>query len=238
MLSIKGLNLLIGHQQILKDIHLNIETTGEMIGIMGPNGAGKSSFLKSILGEFKATGDALWNKIPIKQQLTNITYIPQRNELDLDFPITVNNALLTGYYQTSGWFKPLKKEAYIKREKLLHDLQLTNLKHKTLNQLSGGQLQRVLLAKALMKDSSLMCLDEPFVGIDFKSEEIMLNLLNKLKREGKLILIVHHDIHKAKRYFDKIILLNQSLIQFGPSHDVLTEENIKQTFLYGGVNNE
>ncbi|UTI86194.1 ATP-binding cassette domain-containing protein [Mammaliicoccus sciuri] len=97
----------------------------------------------------------------------------------------------------------------------MSELQLTELKDKTLNQLSGGQLQRVLLAKSLMKDSDLLCLDEPFVGIDFKSEEIMINMLRRLKSEGKLIIIVHHDIQKAKLYFDRIILLNRTIKFFG-----------------------
>lgn len=235
MLQVKNLNLSLGHQHILHDITLTIESSGELIGIMGPNGAGKSSLLKSILGEFKATGETLWNDKPVKQQLTELIYIPQRNSLDLDFPITVKDSLITGYYQTSGWFRPMKKEAYIKRDELLNELQLTNLKNKMLNELSGGQLQRVLLAKALMKESDFLCLDEPFVGIDFNSEEIMINLLRRLKSEGKLIVIVHHDIQKAKEYFDRIILLNQSLKFFGSANEALTDENIKEVFLKDGV---
>nr|WP_263314803.1 metal ABC transporter ATP-binding protein [Mammaliicoccus sp. Marseille-Q6498] len=234
MLQVKNLNLVLGHQHILHDINLTIDSSGELIGIMGPNGAGKSSFIKSILGEFKSTGEALWYGIPIKNQLSNITYIPQRNQLDLDFPITVKDALVTGYYQTSGWFKPMNKQVLFKRNQLLSDLQLTDLKDKTLNQLSGGQLQRVLLAKALMKDSFFLCLDEPFVGIDFKSEEIMIQLLKQLKSEGKLILIVHHDIHKAEAYFDRIILLNRTLKYFGPSSEALTDDKIKEVFLKDG----
>lgn len=129
----------------------------------------------------------------------------------------------------------MKKEAYIKRDELLNELQLTNLKDKMLNELSGGQLQRVLLAKALMKESDFLCLDEPFVGIDFKSEEIMINLLRQLKSEGKLILVVHHDIQKAKEYFDRIILLNRSLKFFGSANEALSDENIKEVFLKDGV---
>lgn len=234
MLQVKHMDLYFGYQHILHDINLTIASSGSLIGIMGPNGAGKSSFIKSILGECPASGASLWNGKPIKQQLTKITYIPQRNQLDLDFPITVKDSLMTGYYQTSGWFKPMKKEAYIKRDQLLKELQLTDLKDRTLNQLSGGQLQRVLLAKALMKDSELLCLDEPFVGIDFKSEAIMMQSLRQLKSEGKLILIVHHDIQKAKAYFDEILLLNQSIKYFGPASEVLTDENIKEVFLKEG----
>lgn len=235
MLQVKNMDLFIGQQHILHDVNLTIESSGELIGIMGPNGAGKSSLIKSILGEFNATGEAFWNGKPLKQQLTQLTYIPQRNQLDLDFPITVKDSLITGYYQTSGWFRPIKKEAYIKRDRLLAGLQLTDLKDKTLNQLSGGQLQRVLLAKALMKDGDLLCLDEPFVGIDFRSEEIMIQILRQLKSEGKLILIVHHDIHKAKAYFDRILLLNRSIKFFGSASEALSDENIKEVFLKEGV---
>lgn len=234
MLKVENLNLTIGQQHILHDINFNIEANSELIGIMGPNGAGKSSLIKSILGELKSTGHVTWNDSPAGQQLTEVTYIPQRNQLDLDFPITVKDSLLTGFYQTSGWFKPLSKAAYTKQKQLLNQLQLEPFKDKTLNQLSGGQLQRVLLAKSLMKDSEFLCLDEPFVGIDFKSEAIMMQLLRSLRDSGKLILIVHHDIHKAKQYFDRIILLNQTLKFFGPTEDALTDENIKEVFLKEG----
>jgi ABC-type Mn2+/Zn2+ transport system ATPase subunit len=105
MLQVKNLNLYLGQQHILHDINLTIKSTGELIGIMGPNGAGKSSFIKSILGEFKASGEVYWQDKPINQQLKQLTYIPQRNQLDLDFPITVQDSLLTGYYATSGWFR-------------------------------------------------------------------------------------------------------------------------------------
>lgn len=231
MLSIENLNLHLGNKHVLKNVTLRLPLNGEMIGIMGPNGSGKSSLIKSIIGELPAKGKVSIQEQPATQRLTDMTYIPQKSLLDLDFPINVQDLVLTGCYQEIGWFRRVPKAIRSKRDALLKELELYDLRKRQLHALSGGQLQRVLIARALMSDSHIFLLDEPFVGIDFKSEHMIFNKLQQLKEQGKLILIVHHDLSTAASYFDRILLLNQSVAFFGPSAEALKPENIESVFL-------
>lgn len=231
MLEIKNLNLHLGKKHVLKDINLTLPIQGEIIGIMGPNGAGKSSLFKSLIGEFKATGEQLLNQQPLSSVLKSITYIPQKAHIDLDFPIGVEVVILSGSYGNIGWFKPVTKKVKSRLESLLTTLELNDLRHRQISELSGGQLQRVLVARALMHSNQVYMLDEPFVGIDFHSEKLIFNLLQHLKSENKLILIVHHDLSKATQYFDRIILLNRTIRFFGDSDIAMQPEQLNQTFL-------
>ncbi|MBI5975135.1 metal ABC transporter ATP-binding protein [Staphylococcus canis] len=231
MLIIDKLNLFLGHKHILKNISLKLPIKGEIIGIMGPNGSGKSSLIKSIVGEHPTNGTLTLNDQPIHHVLTDITYIPQKSTLDLDFPINVEDLVLSGSYQDTGWFKPISKSVKTQRNQLLKELKLYDLRKRQLNTLSGGQLQRVFIARALMSDSQVYLLDEPFVGIDFTSEQIIFQKLQELKNSGKLILIVHHDLSTARDYFSRIILLNQSIMFFGDANEALQPEHIEHVFL-------
>ncbi|MCJ1655243.1 metal ABC transporter ATP-binding protein [Staphylococcus sp. NRL 21/187] len=232
MIEMNNMNLHLNHKHVLKDISLKIPISGEIIGIMGPNGAGKSSLLKCLIGEFNATGEMyLYGKF-IHKQLQYITYIPQKAQLDLDFPINVEKVILSGCYQTIGWFKRVDHASKVKFQILLKDLDLESLQFKQISELSGGQLQRVLVARALMSDSSVYLLDEPFVGIDFNSEQLIMDKLRQLKIQGKLILIVHHDLSKAEHYFDRILLLNRTVRFFGPSHQAMQSQYLNRTFLF------
>ena len=232
MLEVNNLNLFLGNKHILKDIGFKIPITGEMIGIMGPNGAGKSSLLKSLIGDFQATGTQLLYQRPIHTQLKYMTYIPQKSNIDLDFPINVEKVILSGCYGDIGWFNQPRHETKIQLNQLLDDLDLKSLKRKQISALSGGQLQRVLVARALMSKSQLYLFDEPFVGIDYKSEQLIMNKIRQLKSQGKLILIVHHDLSKASQYFDRIMLLNQTLRYFGDAEDAMNNDTLlNDTFM-------
>lgn len=231
MLEIKNLNLYINNKHVLEDINLSIPVAGEIIGIMGPNGAGKSSLLKSLIGEFKATGDKLLLHKPLTSSFKYITYIPQKSNIDLDFPINVSDVVISGAYKNIGWFKSVDKNHKARLNQLLDILELQDLKSRQISQLSGGQLQRVLVARALMNDSDLYLLDEPFVGIDFHSEQLIIELINQLKANNKLVMIVHHDLSKATDYFDRIILLNRNVRFFGPSDIAMQPKNLNDAFL-------
>ncbi|WP_278925887.1 metal ABC transporter ATP-binding protein [Staphylococcus auricularis] len=231
MLTVEDLNLTLGHKQVLSDINLEIPVEGEIIGIMGPNGAGKSSLLKSIIGEFHATGEMKLNGKDTTSQLKSITYIPQKAQIDLDFPISVEDVIISGAYKDIGWFKFVKSNTKQKLTELLDTLKLTSLRHNQISELSGGQLQRVLIARALMSESDVYFLDEPFVGIDFQSEQLIIQQLQALKAQNKLMLIVHHDLSKASEYFDRIILLNKTVRYFGDSQEAVESDKLNKTFL-------
>ncbi|MCG3402285.1 metal ABC transporter ATP-binding protein [Staphylococcus massiliensis] len=230
MLEIKNLHLFLGNRHVLQNINLALPINGDIIGVMGPNGAGKSSLLKSITKTFKASGQITINDQPIHKHLKKLSYIPQKSQLDLDFPINVEKVILSGCFKHIGWFRKIShydKGRYIK---LIKDLELYDLRHRQIKALSGGQLQRVLVARALMSQSDVYLLDEPFTGIDFHSEAVIFKQIEKLKQEGKLVIIVHHDIQSARDYFDKVILINQDIIAFGETQDVLTDMHINRTF--------
>lgn len=231
MLKVENLNLTLGNKHVLQDINLSIPIQGEIVGIMGPNGAGKSSFIKSLIGEFKPTGSAQLNDDSIQNNLKHVTYIPQKAHIDLDFPINVEHVVLSGAYKDIGWFRWVTPTTKQRLNQLMQTLELEDLRHRQISELSGGQLQRVLVARALMSESTLYLLDEPFVGIDFHSEQIIMHQLRKLKEEGKLLLIVHHDLSKTEEYFDRVILLNRNIRYFGDSITAMQPENLNKTFL-------
>ncbi|PHK50460.1 metal ABC transporter ATP-binding protein [Staphylococcus edaphicus] len=237
MLEVKDLNLSLGNKQVLQNIDLSIPIQGEIIGIMGPNGAGKSSLIKSLIGEFKPTGSALLNDDYIQNNLKYVTYIPQKAHIDLDFPINVEHVVLSGAYKDIGWFKWITSSTRQRLNQLMQTLELEDLRHRQISELSGGQLQRVLVARALMSESILYLLDEPFVGIDFHSEQIIMQQLRKLKEQGKLLLIVHHDLSKTEAYFDRVILLNKTIRFFGDSVTAMQPEHLNKTFLNATVQN-
>ena len=149
----------------------------------------------------------------------------------LDFPIKVDQVILSGCYEDIGWFKKASVVEKTKLNQLLNDLELDHIRHRQIAELSGGQLQRVLVARALMSNSDIYCLDEPFVGIDIYSEQLIMKKIKHLRHMGKLILIVHHDLSKADQYFDRILLLNQSLQFLGPTKEALSSKRLNATFI-------
>lgn len=238
MIEINNLNLTLQHKHVLKNISLKLPLNGEIVGIMGPNGSGKSTLVKTLVGELRYQGRIELNGKPLSNQKRRIAYVPQKMTLDLDFPIDVESLVLSGSYGEIGWFKRIPNQKRQQCHLLLQELELFDLRKRPLHTLSGGQLQRVILARTLMRTHDIYILDEPFVGIDFKSEKMIIQKLNALKNEGKLIIIVHHDLSTASNYFDRVLLLNQSIQFFGPTRDVLTPANIEQTFLASLHTNE
>ncbi|GAA0297600.1 iron/zinc/copper transport system ATP-binding protein [Gracilibacillus halotolerans] len=196
--------------------------SGELVGIIGPNGAGKSTVLKAILhlipfdkGEVKIFGKK------VKHMRKKMAYVPQRSEIDWDFPIHVLDTVLIGTYPELGLFRrPGKKEKDWAMECLKQVGMEKFYKHQ-IGELSGGQQQRVFIARALAQRAEIFLLDEPFVGIDMTSEEMIIQLLKRLRDEGKTIVVVHHDLSKANDYFDELILLNKELIHMGSTETVL-----------------
>lgn len=168
----------------------------------------------------------------IHKQLQYITYIPQKAQLDLDFPINVEKVILSGCYQTIGWFKRVDHASKMKFHKLLRDLDLESLQYKQISELSGGQLQRVLVARALMTDSTIYLLDEPFVGIDFNSEQLIMEKLQHLKIRANLFSLCIMICRKLNNILIEFFLLNRTVRFFGPSHQAMQPQNLNRTFLF------
>lgn len=226
-------HLLVNYEKhsVLWDISLKIPNGGKLVAIVGPNGAGKTTLVKSILGVIKSrSGKILFAGEPLKKKRKSIAYIPQRESVDWDFPITVEEVVLMGCYARLGLFRKPKASD---RKRALHYLSLVGMENyskRQISELSGGQQQRVFIARALMQEAAIYFLDEPFVGIDSTSEKVILSILTKLRSEGKTIFVINHDLDQVKESFDWAIMLNTRLVACGPIEDIFIPELLKQTF--------
>ncbi|MBN8201003.1 MULTISPECIES: metal ABC transporter ATP-binding protein [Bacillaceae] len=229
-ISIEDLHVSYFGNEAVTGVSLSVNT-GNLVGIIGPNGAGKSTFLKAMLnlipkdkGAVKVLGK------PIAEVRKSIAYVPQRNDIDWDFPITVLDAVLIGTYPHLKLFRRPKKKDKEWAMECLQRVGMQEFSRRQIGELSGGQQQRVFLARALAQKADLFFLDEPFVGVDVSSEETIVNILKELCRQGKTVIVVHHDLSKANDYFNQLILLNKELISFGTVEEVFKPEVIAKAY--------
>lgn len=201
--------------EALRNVSFTVEE-GNLVGIIGPNGAGKSTLLKVLLNLIKKdTGKVEILGKSIKEMKTKVAYVPQRSNIDWDFPITVMDTVLIGTYPNLGIFKRPKKEHKAWALECLKKVGMADYGNRQIGELSGGQQQRVFLARALAQKPEMYFLDEPFVGVDVTSEEKIISILKELRDSGKTVVVVHHDLSKASDYFNELILLNKELIEHG-----------------------
>jgi manganese transport system ATP-binding protein len=229
-LTVKNLFVSYHGAEAVKDVSFSIEE-GALVGIIGPNGAGKSTLLKALLNLIpKDKGDVQIKGKSFSELRKTVAYVPQRSNIDWDFPITVLDTVLIGTYPNLGLFKRPKASEKEWAMECLKKVGMESFSKRQIGELSGGQQQRVFLARALAQKSDIFLLDEPFVGIDVSSEETIIAILQELKRSGKTILVVHHDLSKVSDYFDQLILLNKELIGFGDIEDVLRPDVLSKAY--------
>lgn len=215
---------------VLWDVSLSIPS-GKLVGIVGPNGAGKSTLLKAILGLVEpVSGKITLLGEPLKHVKKQIAYVPQRESVDWDFPITVEELVLMGRYGRLSWGERLRESDYEAADHVLKLVEMSEFKKRQINELSGGQKQRIFIARALIQDADLLFLDEPFAGIDLASENLILSILKGLTKEGKSVFVVHHDLPAIETHFDWAILLNLRLCGAGPVHQVFNPVTLQETY--------
>jgi manganese/zinc/iron transport system ATP- binding protein len=231
-LEIHDLTVAYTKRPVLYGIDLEVPR-GSIVGIVGPNGAGKSTLIKSVMGLLPAASG--WIKVfgkPFKQAVTRVGYVPQRESVDWDFPVSALDVVLMGRYGRLGPFKrPSKADREIAMA-CLEKVKMTPYAKRQISNLSGGQQQRVFLARALAQESDLYLMDEPFVGVDATTESAIIEILRELQSQGKTLMVVHHDLTTAPDYFDRILLLNMRVVAYGKTEDVFTFENLQTA--YGG----
>ncbi|MEM8727886.1 MAG: metal ABC transporter ATP-binding protein [Chlamydiota bacterium] len=214
----------------LWDIDVSIPG-GNLVGIVGPNGAGKSTLLKALLGLVTPlSGSVYFFGRPFAEVRDRIAYIPQKETIDWDFPITVFDGVLMGrYLKLKGlkWYKKADKEA---AGKILDRLEMGFLADRQIGALSGGQQQRLFIARALLQEADVLLLDEPFAAVDKATEEIVIHILKDLRDRGKTILVVHHDLKTARDYFDRALLINTALVSSGKVEDALSVDNLARAY--------
>ena len=222
-IEIKNLTVAYGENIALEDFNLDVEI-GSLMALVGPNGAGKSTliktilkFLKQITGEIKISGKSL-------------AYVPQRNSVDWDFPTTLFDVVEMGCYGRVGLFKRVNKEEKVKVLKAIEQVGMLDFKNRQISELSGGQQQRTFIARALVQEADIYLMDEPFQGVDSTTEKSIVNILKKLKSEGKTLLVVHHDLQTVPTYFESVTFINKTVIASGKVKEVFTQENIDKTY--------
>ncbi|MGX8795085.1 metal ABC transporter ATP-binding protein [Fusibacter sp. JL298sf-3] len=230
IITVEDMTVAYNEKPVLWDIDLQIPR-GVLMAIVGPNGAGKSTLIKAMLSLIKpVTGKVLFNGATYDTQRRFIGYVPQRGSVDWDFPTTVQDVVLMGRYGHVGWFKrPKKQDKHIAFE-ALKKVGMNDYANRQISQLSGGQQQRVFLARALVQEADIYFMDEPFQGVDAKTERAVIEILKELRRQGKTVIVVHHDLQTVPEYFDWVTLLNTQMVASGPVSDVFTEENLRKTY--------
>ncbi|GIV34632.1 MAG: manganese transport system ATP-binding protein MntB [Chitinophagales bacterium] len=217
---------------VLWDIDFSVPA-GCLAGIIGPNGSGKTTLIKAIMGLVPINSGyvKLFNK-SVAEVRTQVSYIPQRETVDWNFPASVKDVVMMGRYGKRGLFRRLTAEDENMVHECLKKVGMADLANRQIARLSGGQQQRIFLARALAQDALLYLMDEPFNGIDATTEEDIMNILREMRLKGKTILVVHHDLQSAMEYFDWFILLNTRLVAYGPRKEVFTPHLLQET--YGG----
>lgn len=231
-LSIHDLTVAYHRKPVVWDVDLEIPK-GKLVGLVGPNGAGKSTLIKACL-ELIPTSSGLVRIFgePYRKQRNLVGYVPQRESVDWDFPVSVLDVVAMGTYGRLGWFKRVTQRNKAEAMQALERVGLADYAHRQISQLSGGQQQRTFLARALAQNASLYLMDEPFAAVDAATERAIVTVLQELRDKGKTCLVVHHDLSTVAEYFDWVVLLNMRVVDAGPTAEVFHQDNLKKT--YGG----
>ena len=206
---------------------------GTICALVGVNGSGKSTLFKSIMGMIKPTkGQVTFNNISVKQALKQniIAYVPQTEEVDWDFPVLVSDVVMMGRYGHMSFLRIPSKEDKRQVDLALDRVNMLDFKHRQIGQLSGGQKKRVFLARALAQQGKVLLLDEPFTGVDVKTENAIIDLLKDLRDEGHLILVSTHNLGSVPEFCDQVVLINQTVLAFGETKTTFTPQNLMTTF--------
>ena len=232
-IQVDDLTVAYNYKPVLWDIDLVIPE-GVLMAIVGPNGAGKSTLIKAILGIIEpiAGSVAIYGE-PYKKQRKLVAYVPQKGSVDWDFPTTALDVVMMGTYGSLGWIKrPGQKQTKAALE-ALEKVDMLSFKSRQISQLSGGQQQRIFLARALVQNASIYFMDEPFQGVDASTEIAIINILKELRKAGKTVVVVHHDLQTVPEYFDWVTFLNVKKIAAGAVKDIFNDNNLTKTY---GIN--
>lgn len=231
-LHVEDLTVSYHGKPVLWDIDLDVPP-GVMAAIVGPNGAGKSTLIKSILGLVPSVaGHVTLHGLPYRKARRRVGYVPQRSSVDWDFPTTALDVVMMGLYGRLGWLRrPGRRERNQAREALTM-VGMQEFADRQISQLSGGQQQRVFLARALVQQADVYFLDEPMAGVDATTERAIVEILRRLRDQGKTVIVVHHDLQTVRSYFDWMLILNVRVIAQGRVKDIYTAEHLRRA--YGG----
>ncbi len=210
--------------------------TGTICGLVGVNGAGKSTLFKAIMGFVKPTvGKVSIADQEVRQALKKnlVSYVPQTEEVDWNFPVLVEDVVMMGRYGHMGFMRRPARADHQAVDNALERVDMGAYKKRQIGELSGGQRKRVFVARALAQGGQIILLDEPFTGVDIKTEESLVALFRLLAREDRLILVSTHNLGSVPNFCDDVMLINQSLLAHGPVETTFTQSNLAKAF--GGI---
>ncbi|MFB6277119.1 MAG: metal ABC transporter ATP-binding protein [Halothece sp.] len=229
-IHISGLEVHYRRVLALKGINCEIRP-GRVTGMIGPNGAGKSTLIKSMLGLVNPVrGKVCFQNQPLTEQLDQVAYLPQRSKIDWTYPATVWDVVMMGRVRKTGWFHRFSNVSRRLAAESLDRVGLSEYRDRAIGELSGGQQQRVFIARALAEQAHIFCFDEPFAGIDKKTESVIFDILHELAEAGHIVLVVHHDLGNSIVNFDDLILLNRELVAHGTRKEVLNADNLQHAY--------
>jgi ABC-type Mn2+/Zn2+ transport system ATPase subunit len=215
---------------VLLDVSFQVPQ-GTRVAVVGPNGAGKSTLFKALVGLMPLRqGRVLIHSLPLGHHLDCVAYVPQREEVDWKFPVTVSDVVMMGRYGTLGWLKRPGKLDRLVVARSLDQMGVANLARDPIGDLSGGQQQRVFLARALAQEPHILLMDEPFTGVDASTQEATLQLLDELKSANVTVMVSTHDLTLANERFDRVLLINRRLIAYDSAAQVFTPETVTRAF--------
>ena len=231
-LSIHDLTVAWHQKPVLWDVDLDIPA-GCLACIVGPNGAGKSTLIKACLDLVPAvSGEVRVFGKPYRQHRRRVGYVPQRESVDWEFPVSALDVVAMGTYGRLGWLRPVGSRQRAEAMAALERVGMEHFANRQISQLSGGQQQRVFLARALVQDADLYLMDEPFASVDAATEQAIVEVLRTLQKQGRTVVVVHHDLQTVPEYFDWAVLLNMRVVAAGPIEAAFTAEHLRAT--YGG----
>ncbi len=231
-LRVADLTIAYQRKPVLWDVDL-VVPAGVVAGIVGPNGAGKSTLIKAVLDLVPhASGLVEVFGKPYRKQRSLVGYVPQRESVDWDYPISALELVEMGLYRKIGWLKPVTRAYRSQALAALEEVGMADFANRQISRLSGGQQQRIFLARALVQDASVYFMDEPFAGVDAATEKAIMAILLRLRQRQKTVFVVHHDLETVREYFDYLIMLNMRVVAAGAVADVFTSDNLRRT--YGG----
>jgi ABC-type Mn2+/Zn2+ transport system ATPase subunit len=229
-LDIEKISLAYGEKTVLQNVSFQVPH-GARVAVVGPNGAGKSTLFKALVGILPLqSGRILIHGLPLGDHKDCVAYVPQREEVDWRFPVTVRDVVMMGRYGRRGWLALPNQTDRETAEHSLKQMGIANLAGSSISDLSGGQQQRVFLARALAQDPHILLMDEPFTGVDVTTQEATLALLDHLRERQVTTIISTHDLNLAASRFDLVLLLNKGVVAYGEPLETLKQENLKLAF--------
>ncbi len=225
-------NITVSYARIPALHHIGFEVCcGQCVALLGPNGAGKTTLLKTLAGLVeRESGTIHFHGREVRGATPDIAYLPQRGQIDWDFPTTVRGLVEMGRYLRLGWWRTYGEKDKVAVDSAIAAMKLESLQERQISALSGGQQQRAFLARALAQEAHVLLLDEPFTGLDKPNQDNLKLTLRQLRGQGKLLIVSHHDLSSVREIFDRVVLLNGELIAAGETSVAFTEENIHRAY--------